>query len=166
LEWETKPEIQHLNRHWMWEFPPLAVAAEGLDTTLDVLVSRHVKLGIVTNGSARAQNAKIMALHLWRRFPCIVVSRLAGGNKPDPAIFQMALEQLDLAPGDTWFVGDHPEADILGAQRAGLIGVWIRGFHQWPKAERKPSLRIQKLPDIIELIRRDGQANTSVDGTD
>jgi HAD-hyrolase-like len=48
------------------------------------------------------------------------------------AIFQHALDGLGLGADQVWFVGDHPENDILGASRVGLRTVWLRGAHPWP----------------------------------
>lgn len=154
-EWSSAPETQFLNRHYMWEFPPCAVAADGMSETVAALQARGIKLGIVTNGSARAQHGKIMALHLWRHFPCILVSATVGLRKPNTAIFALALEKLELSPNETWFVGDHPEADILGAERAGLTGVWIKGFIPWPAAQPEPRLQIGTLQELLELIESD-----------
>ena len=59
----------------MWEFPQHAVAMDDMQVTLEELRARGITLGIITNGSARAQNGKIMALQLWRYCP-VMESRL------------------------------------------------------------------------------------------
>ncbi len=41
-------------------------------------------------------------------------------SKPNPAIFRHLLGMLGTAPGETLFVGDTPELDVLGARAAGL----------------------------------------------
>lgn len=40
--------------------------------------------------------------------------------KPGQAIFRAALEELGVSASDAAFVGDTPEADVLGAQEAGF----------------------------------------------
>ena len=151
-EWQSPPDMAYIDRHWMWEFPPLAVPMDDMIPTVEELVGRGIKLGIITNGSARAQNAKIMALHLWRYFSVMLVSETVGLRKPDERLFKMALEKLDLSPGEVCFVGDHPEADIIGADQAGLTGVWLSGFHTWPENKKKPVFQIQNLSEILSLI--------------
>ena len=81
----------------------------------------------------------------------MLVSESVGLRKPKPEIFALALETLGLSPSEAWFVGDHPEADIIGAKRAGLTGVWITGFHPWPDGQPEPSLQIRRLPELIDL---------------
>ena len=53
-------------------------------------------------------------------FEVIVDSTLVGVSKPDPAIFDFALEALGVAPDETWYVGDSRVFDHGGAEAAGL----------------------------------------------
>jgi putative hydrolase of the HAD superfamily len=54
-----------------------------------------------------------------------VASAELGVAKPDPAIFVHALALAGAAPGDSWHVGDTPEADVAGAAHAGLRPVLV-----------------------------------------
>ena len=47
-------------------------------------------------------------------------------GKPSRACFDAALEVLGVEPGDALMVGDDVQADVLGAQAAGLRGVLVR----------------------------------------
>jgi putative hydrolase of the HAD superfamily len=156
-EWKSTPDREDLNLHWMWEFPAQAVAMNDLEETVEFLKAESIKLGIITNGSARAQNAKIMALGLWKHFPVILVSETAGIKKPDSRLFEMALNQLDTPPKDTWFVGDNPISDMVGARQAGITGVWRTGFHPWPEDHPKPAMQIKALSDIIKLLKNNNE---------
>jgi HAD superfamily hydrolase (TIGR01549 family) len=53
-------------------------------------------------------------------------SAKTGIRKPDPAAFSPILEAWDSRPAWIAMVGDTLEADILGAQRAGMRTVWLR----------------------------------------
>lgn len=55
----------------------------------------------------------------------VLCSAGTGIRKPDPAAFAPFLAAWGLPPGRVVVVGDTLEADILGAQRAGLHSVWI-----------------------------------------
>jgi putative hydrolase of the HAD superfamily len=50
-----------------------------------------------------------------------------GIRKPDPAAFTPILTAWNLCPKSVVMVGDTLDADILGAQRAGMRSIWIRG---------------------------------------
>ena len=49
-----------------------------------------------------------------------VSSAAAGARKPDPAIFEPALELAGCEPGEALHVGDTPEEDVEGARAAGI----------------------------------------------
>lgn len=49
-----------------------------------------------------------------------------GIRKPDPAAFAPILASWEVPAGSVVVVGDTLEADVLGAQRAGMRGVWLR----------------------------------------
>ncbi len=151
-EWQTPLDVAYFDRHWMWEFPAQAVAMDDMQAALEMLTARGIRLGIITNGSARAQNAKIVALRLWRYCPVILVSESCGLRKPDPGIFALALKQLQLSADQVCFVGDHPEADVMGAERVGLTGIWRAGFHPWPPDYPPPTLQVQRLSEVPDLI--------------
>jgi len=46
-------------------------------------------------------------------------------GKPELPIFQMALDCLGASAGDTAIIGDRPETDIVGGQRAGLMTIQV-----------------------------------------
>jgi putative hydrolase of the HAD superfamily len=49
-----------------------------------------------------------------------VSSAVAGARKPDPAIFQPALELAEVVPDEALHVGDTTEEDVDGARAAGI----------------------------------------------
>ena len=51
---------------------------------------------------------------------CIVDSTVVGVSKPDPRIFDIALDAMGVAPEDAWYAGDTPAFDVVGARAAGL----------------------------------------------
>jgi HAD superfamily hydrolase (TIGR01509 family) len=67
----------------------------------------------------------ISSLELEQFFETIVVSAEVGVEKPDPAIFAIALESLDLAPEEVVYVGDMA-IDVQGARSAGIRPILIR----------------------------------------
>jgi putative hydrolase of the HAD superfamily len=71
-----------------------------------------------------------------------IASAEAGAAKPDPAIFERALELAGTR--DAWHVGDSPEADVEGARAAGLRAVLISRDAPAPGA-------IRSLGELIPL---------------
>jgi putative hydrolase of the HAD superfamily len=120
--------------------------------TLQALRPRF-KLGLVTNGPSRTQRPKIEQFRLLDLLDLLIVSEEVGVAKPDPAIFQIALEQLNVGPSEALFVGDSPEFDLRGAAAAGMPFVWMnpRGETLPPDVPR-PLAAIERLTDLLPLL--------------
>jgi putative hydrolase of the HAD superfamily len=92
---------------------------------LDGLTGRY-QLGAVTNGPCDLQHQKLERSGLDRYFPVQVISREVGVRKPDPRIFEIALDRLGVAAAESVFIGDSPKHDIAGAHAAGMKAIWLR----------------------------------------
>jgi putative hydrolase of the HAD superfamily len=137
---------------WYELFPKLSVPMPHARETLMALQARGIKLGLITNGKTRVQQQKLETLGFKDFFDPILVSEHVGVKKPDPRIFEIALERLQLEASDVWMVGDHPVNDVLGARGAGLIGVWLKAeMHKWPD-DFERGLEIKSLPELVELF--------------
>ena len=89
--------------------------------TLDVLAALkgRVRLGVVSNFDSRIR-AILSHIGIAECFDDIVISSEVGADKPSPRIFSAALARAGVHAADALHVGDEPEADWHGAERAGL----------------------------------------------
>ena len=67
-----------------------------------------------------------------------MVSEEVGAAKPAPEIFRHALEAIAADPAGTLFVGDNPDADIVGAKRLGMPAAWVHLGRDWELDEPRP----------------------------
>jgi putative hydrolase of the HAD superfamily len=88
-------------------------------TALARLAARGLRRVVVSNGDGRLRRLSA-ELGLAACFDLIVDSGEVGLEKPDPRVFQLALERSGAAPGSTVHVGDLYHVDVLGARGAGL----------------------------------------------
>ena len=77
-----------------------------------------------------------------------VISEDAGAWKPERAIFEQALSLIDADPTTTIFVGDNPEADILGAKGLGMRTAWMHLSRQWPHAGQEPDFALDNVWEL------------------
>jgi putative hydrolase of the HAD superfamily len=91
---------------------------------LDAMRSAGLRLGVVSNWGWHAPDL-LQNLELASRFEVLSISARVGYQKPHPAIFQHALELLDVDPEQAVHVGDDVEADVEGARRAGIEPILI-----------------------------------------
>lgn len=89
-------------------------------------------IGIVTNNATAGQREKLRACGVEPYIRALVVSQSVGCSKPDPRIFQRALERLAVPPSQATFVGDSFRNDVAGAAGAGLTPVWLNRRRERP----------------------------------
>ena len=91
-------------------------------------------------------------MHLDQLFPVVVESAVVGCRKPDPAIFQLAIDRMGVNdPAECLVVGDSMSKDIIPAKSLGCPTVWLRG-EGWtddPVDESIPSAVIDKLEELL-----------------
>ncbi len=74
-------------------------------------------------------------------------------GKPNPAIFELALERLDLSAKDVVMVGDTYDTDILGANRAGIRAIHVEsGNPPDPDSDAVPDLTIEDVSRLSEFL--------------
>ncbi len=113
-----------------------------------------VPWGIVTNGKTATQHIACQAAGLDQLAPFIIVSEAAGYAKPDPRIFQDALNLTGLAsPEQVMFVGDNPRADIDGAKRFGMQTAWVRRGRQFPDDLLPPDHIVDHVAELRGIVR-------------
>lgn len=105
---------------------------DGMSDVIRTLKSAGKKIGIVSNGQTHIQLRSLLALNLDRLADAYLISEQVGCRKPDAAIFLKATKELCVPIGECVFVGDSPEADILGAHAAGMRTVWFPNGAEWP----------------------------------
>lgn len=117
------------------------------------------------------QGAELLALQknrFWRTEggmsldagPFVVALEYATGKrasvvgKPERSFFRLALEDLGLSASEVGMVGDDAEADVVGAKRAGLLGIQVR-TGKWQAATETGEAdlvidSVANLPEVLE----------------
>ena len=86
-----------------------------------------------------------------RQVPLASEHRVA---KPNPAIYQITADQLGREPAELVCVGDDPDKDVAGPQRAGWRAVWNRRDGQELPADITPDATVELLTELPDLIRQ------------
>ena len=108
----------HQERHlWSASHPRTAEA-------LGRLRAAGVRLAVVSNSDGRAEEG-LRAAGLRDYFDVVLDSGLVGIEKPDPRIFQVALDALNVSADEALYVGDIYEVDVVGARAAGRSVVLV-----------------------------------------
>jgi len=109
-----------------------------------------LRLALVSNWDARL--AKLcFDMGLDRYLDSVISSASVGLVKPDPHIFEVALERVDVSPERTVHVGDHYYADVLGARSVGIFPVLIDRFGFGHTADVPVINDLYGLLELLEL---------------
>jgi putative hydrolase of the HAD superfamily len=160
LPWCAVPHVAHLRRHWETYFPLAIVGRAGLEEALSALHALGIRLGIVTNGEVQFQARKITQLAIGWYLSTVVISEAVQVQKPDPRIFAHALAEIGCKAADTWFVGDDPVNDVLGAAAVGLRASWLTGVRPWPPDRPESLWQIAALEELVELVHSEQKPAT------
>ncbi len=89
------------------------------------------KLHIITNGFQEVQTIKLQKSNIAHYFETVTSSEEVGVKKPNPLVFQTALEKANTTANRSIMIGDTYEADILGAEGVGMHAL----FYNYRKEE-------------------------------
>ncbi|MFM8998836.1 MAG: HAD family hydrolase [Actinomycetota bacterium] len=124
------------------------VLFEDVLPTLEALRDGGIRLGLISNFEDWLVGL-LEALGLTAFFETRVISGLEGLEKPDPAIFHLALDRLGVEAAASAYVGDSPEFDMAPASALGMLPVLIDRRDRHPEV---PATRIRALTELPPLL--------------
>ncbi|MCR8845636.1 HAD family hydrolase [Paenibacillus sp. SC116] len=152
LDWVNPPSEDEYLDFFREELPRCIKPMNNLHSVLNYFKSKGLLIGIITNGTVTVQNNKITNLGIREFFDTIIISEEVGIKKPHQEIFNIALNRLNIASSDAWYIGDNPDNDIIGATVSGIRSIWITRDGEWNEMyEHKPFKTINKLEDLINI---------------
>lgn len=104
IPWFIYPDVLPMLEHWR---------------------DRHIQLAVLSNFDSRLHQV-LRQLGLADYFSSITISTEVGAAKPNPKIFQVALEKHGCTAAEAWHIGDSYQQDYQGARAAGIRGVWLQ----------------------------------------
>ena len=119
----------------------------GADEVVRTLAKKY-PLTIVSNGFREVQYYKFAHSGLQDCFAHTIISEEIGVNKPQPEIFQIALERNNVSADEAIMIGDSYSSDIEGAKAAGIDQVWI---HEGETQETATYI-VPALKDVLTFL--------------
>jgi putative hydrolase of the HAD superfamily len=121
---------------------------DGAIEILDYLKPNY-KLHIITNGFASVQSKKLNNSNIVHYFDTITNSEMAGVKKPHPTIFDFALSLANASKEESLMIGDSYEADIIGAQEAGIEAIF---FNEQNIQVENAAFQVKHLLDLKNIL--------------
>lgn len=115
-------------------------------------LKKQYRLGALTNG-----NASTDRIGLGDYFEFCINGESIDSSKPAPLHFEQAKTHTGISYEQTIHIGDHPEHDILGAQKLGIKTIWVnlKGENwQWRWQPDEQVTHLNQLASAIERLER------------
>lgn len=120
----------------------------GVPQALARLAAAGVRLGVVSN--ADGTMARQLDAHgIGGFFDVVIDSGSVAVEKPDPAIFHLALDALGVVPRAAVHVGDLYAVDIVGARAAGIRPFLLDPFGDWPGVDCETHPDLESVADGV-----------------
>ena len=130
--------------------------------TIIELRTKGLRLGVITDGLPVKQWEKLVRLGLDDFFETVIISgdEGVGLNKPDPKVFEIALEKIGVTAGEAVMVGDKIHTDIDGANKVGMTSIWLRTPRDPPDLPEKmkihPDFTITDIRQVLDVVQELG----------
>ncbi len=111
---------------------------------LDALKARGKRLGIISNFSPNCESL-LREMGLAHYFDFFIVSGILGVEKPDPRIFEAAIEAAHESVSQMVYIGDSVHHDVEGAMGAGMDAILV------DRANRHAERVVRRIRDLREL---------------
>lgn len=121
-------QARHEQRN-LWEF-----TFPWITETLDQLRDEGYRMSIISNADGRVEQ-QLHDMEMRQYFERVYDSEVVGVEKPEPGIYELALNDLGLRSEEALFVGDMFHIDIWGANRVGMPGLHLDPlglYQEWP----------------------------------
>lgn len=122
---------------------------------LQELMRRGYKLGVIANQNCGTEQ-RLKNWGLLPFFEMIAASSELCIAKPDPAIFQWALQHADCSPQNAVMVGDRMDNDIAPANRLGIHTIRLKrglgAYHEPQSDDEIPEYTISTLAELLERL--------------
>ena len=111
-------------------------------------LAKHYPLVVLSNGFVEVQYDKINKSGLRDCFTDIVLSEEVGCQKPNPRIYEIALQRGGWKAEDVLMIGDSWTSDIHGAIAAGIDQLWI---HEG-ETDLPSTYKVAHLSEVLSLL--------------
>ncbi len=138
-----------LNSEYLRLLPRKPHLLESAREVLEHLRGRYI-MHIITNGFAEIQAIKMDSAEIAHYFTNVITSENAQAKKPDPLVFEYAMEISGTSASESLMIGDNYEADILGAKRVGIDTVFYNT--QGLVVEDKPTYDIRHWNELMAIL--------------
>lgn len=149
----------------MWDAVSVGERMPNVEYMLAYLKSQGIRTGVISNigWSGLALERRINRLLPENEFEFIIASSEYAVRKPNPLLFEIALERAWLDASEVWYCGDNIKADVLGSHGVGIFpglyacdsvekSVWTANQDANPKFDFE-FLHIHDWSEMVDILK-------------
>jgi putative hydrolase of the HAD superfamily len=143
------PFAHQLSEAYLELLPTQAILMPAARELLEHCKGRYT-MHLITNGFEATQRLKLQHAGIDGYFVEIITSEKSNSMKPQPEIFQYALQAAGAACSDCLMIGDALDIDVLGAINVGMDCVYYN-----PKGlphKQKPTYEVAHLEELTRIL--------------
>jgi HAD superfamily hydrolase (TIGR01509 family) len=130
----------------------------GVEETLRDVRSRDLHLGLISDIDDEYLYDQMRLFDIDRVFDSITTSDAVGVGKPNPKIFQIALDAAGVKGEESIYVGDSIRRDVMGSKAMGMVAVWFRSEGECPEAD----YTIRSLVELTPILEAADQHRSKI----
>ena len=130
----------------------------GVPEALLELRKQGLRLGLISNWDQSARSV-LAETGLDEFLDPIIISSEVACQKPDAAIFMLALKQAGVSPHETLYIGDNYYDDIIGARGVGIEGLLINPFGRLGIEEIQDCVAYEGIAQITNMLILEQEAS-------
>jgi HAD superfamily hydrolase (TIGR01549 family) len=119
----------------------------GTEEALDKFQAMGFKMHVIGNADGLLEQ-RLADANLRKYFGVVIDSHIVQIEKPDPRIFNIALEAANCEPQYALYAGDIYEVDIAGAESVGMQAVLVDPFSDYD------NINCERVPDLLSLAEK------------
>ncbi len=101
---------------------------------------------------ARTLRRALREFQMEEYFQSVFISDEMGWRKPGREFFEILIRETGFDPKRCLFVGDDPDADVVGAVEAGFQVAWLSERKKQEAPLRSPRWIIHSLPELVDIV--------------
>lgn len=119
--------------------------------TLQAVSDAGYRLGLISNFDEWLEEM-LVELEVGHLFEVSIISGQVGVEKPDPKIYEMALEQAEVDGPRALHIGDSPQTDVEPSRSVGMIPVLLDRYNRYPNPGVARVESLSELPQLLDSL--------------
>ena len=119
------------------------------------ILNKKYRIGVIANQSLGTKS-RLEKWGIMKYIDLVIASAEEGVSKPNPKIFEIALQRAKCEANKAIMIGDRIDNDIMPAKKMGMRTIWIKqgfgGYWQITGDDEKPDYIVKNIIEICSCL--------------